>query len=325
MIEHESLTPQGRRHSPPRAGSLPPPMLVLAAFAPAASAGAPSDDGPGTTIHQTLPIASTDAGYQGGVEECAELDLAPGEVFWHFVLTQTDAASATLDASFSVAGDVSTDSYKKTGGTLRFGITTPTADTLLSAWTAAEGGNLNLSHICQGEEAPTPTPDVTPTPTPDVTPTPTPDVTPTPTPDVTPTPTPEVTPTPTPEVTPTPTPEVTPTPTPEVTPTPTPEVTPTPTPEVTPTPTPEVTPTPTPEVTPTPTPEVTPTPTPEATPTPTGSELPAESENPTPSGGVEAATGTPRVTVPPTDALGQAAPVTSEGWRIVLAGLASLS
>ena len=167
-------------------------MLVLAAFAPAASAGAPSDDGPGTTIHQTLPIASTDAGYQGGVEECAELDLAPGEVFWHFVLTQTDAASATLDASFSVAGDVSTDSYKKTGGTLRFGITTPTADTLLSAWTAAEGGNLNLSHICQGEEAPTPTPDVTPTPTPDVTPTPTPDVTPTPTPDVTPTPTPEV-------------------------------------------------------------------------------------------------------------------------------------
>jgi hypothetical protein len=126
------------------------------------------------------------------------------------------------------------------------------------------------------------------------------------------------------DATPTPTPEVTPTPTPEVTPTPTPEVTPTPTPEVTPTPTPEVTPTPTPEVTPTPTPEVTPTPTPEATPTPTGSELPAESENPTPSGGVEGATGTPSVTVPPTDALGQGTSSTSESWRIILAGLASL-
>ena len=141
------------------------------------------------------------------------------------------------------------------------------------------------------------------------------DVTPTPTP-VVPTPTPVV-PTPTPVV-PTPTPIV-PTPTPIV-PTPTPLV-PTPTPIV-PTPTPLV-PTPTPVV-PTPTPVV-PTPTPVvSTPTPTGSELPAESTNPSPTGGVEGATGTPGVTPPSTDAIGDASTPSGNNWRIVLAALASL-
>jgi hypothetical protein len=143
---------------------------------------------------------------------------------------------------------------------------------------------------------------------PAVVPTPTP-VVPTPTP-VVPTPTPVV-PTPTPVV-PTPTPVV-PTPTP-VLPTPTPVV-PTPTPVV-PTPTPVV-PTPTPVV-PTPTPEITPTP------APTGSELPAESEQPSPTGGVEAATGTPGVTPPSTDTISDASASSSGTWRIVLAGLASI-
>ena len=142
-------------------------MLVMAAFAPAVSAA--------TDIHQDLPIASTDASYQGSSEECDSADLAPGEVLWHFVLTQTDADTAQLDASFTTAGDVSVDSYKKTGGTLHFAIITPTADWLTAASTDADGGNLNLSHICQGE---TPSPSPSPSPTPDVTPTPTPDVTP---------------------------------------------------------------------------------------------------------------------------------------------------
>jgi hypothetical protein len=155
--------------------------------------------------------------------------------------------------------------------------------------------------------------DVTPTPTP-VVPTPTP-VVPTPTP-VVPTPTPVV-PTPTPIV-PTPTPIV-PTPTPIV-PTPTPIV-PTPTPIV-PTPTPVI-PTPTPVV-PTPTPVV-PTPTPVvSTPTPTGSELPVESSQPSPTGGVEGATGTPGVTPPSTDTIGDASTPSGNSWRIVLAALASL-
>jgi hypothetical protein len=196
-------------------------MLVVAAFAPAASYAVEG----GTSLNQTPPISSDDAQFQGSDEDCADAGLAPGEVLWHFVLTQTDADTAQLDASFASAGDISVDSYKKTGSTLHFAIITPTADTLLSAWTAAVGGNLNLSHICQGE---------------------------------------------------------------------------------------------------TPSPSPTPSPTPEVTPSPTGSELPAESENPTPSGGVEAATGTPSVTVPPTDTLGQGASGTSESWRLILAGLAAL-
>ena len=60
------------------------------------------------------------------------------------------------------------------------------------------------------------------------------------------------------------------------------------------------------------------------TPTPTGSELPVESENPTPTGQVGGVVGTPRVTPPSTDAIGDAAPATGGSWRIVLAGLAGL-
>ncbi len=64
--------------------------------------------------------------------------------------------------------------------------------------------------------------------------------------------------------------------------------------------------------------------TPEGAPTPTGSDLPAESERPTPTGGVEGATGTPGVTPPSTDALSDATSSTSGSWRIVLASLAGL-
>ncbi len=64
--------------------------------------------------------------------------------------------------------------------------------------------------------------------------------------------------------------------------------------------------------------------TPEGAPTPTGSELPAESERPTPTGGVGGVVGTPNVTPPTTDALSDATSLTSGSWRIVLASLAGL-
>jgi len=109
------------------------------------------------------------------------------------------------------------------------------------------------------------------------------------------------------------------------------------TPTQTPTPTPPAatpTPTPTPPAaTPTPTPGggeegATPTPTPPAatpTPTPGGGEGGA-TPTPTPQGGVSGATGTPHVTLPPTDAAADAAPepAAPDGWRLVLLGLASL-
>jgi hypothetical protein len=101
----------------------------------------------GTSLHQETPISWDDPGFQGTEDECAEADLAAGQVLWHFVLVQTDAASATLTAEFEDAGTVMTDSYKKTGKTLHFNIITG-QDTLWAASTDAVGFLLNLSHIC---------------------------------------------------------------------------------------------------------------------------------------------------------------------------------
>jgi hypothetical protein len=109
------------------------------------------------------------------------------------------------------------------------------------------------------------------------------------------------------------------------TPTPTP-VPPTPTPTPVP-PTPTPTPVP-PTPTPTPVPP-TPTPTPGggeggATPTPTPTPVPP-TPTPTPQGQVSGATGTPAVTLPPTNTAAAAAVQqdSSDGWRIVLLGLAA--
>ena len=57
---------------------------------------------------------------------------------------------------------------------------------------------------------------------------------------------------------------------------------------------------------------------------PTGSELPIETESVAPTGGVEGATGTPAVTPPSTDTIGDGSGPLSGSWRIVLAGLATL-
>jgi hypothetical protein len=133
-------------------------------------------------------------------------------------------------------------------------------------------------------------------------------------------------PTPTPVVTPAPTPVVTPAPTPVVTPAPTPVVTPAPTPVVTPAPTASVLPTE--STNPTPTPVVTPAPTPVVTPAPTASVLPTESVNPTPAptGTVGGATGTPGITLPPTDTLPStgAAGTGSDGLRFAYLMLAAV-
>jgi hypothetical protein len=115
---------------------------------------------------------------------------------------------------------------------------------------------------------------------------------------------------------------------PQPTPTPTPVVTPTPTPlptedvNPTPTPTPVVTPTPT----PLPTEDVNATP----TPTPTTTVAPTEDVNatptPTPAGTVGGATGTPDLTLPPTDMLpgSDASGPSSDGLRLVYLLLAAI-
>lgn len=76
-------------------------------------------------------------------------------------------------------------------------------------------------------------------------------------------------------------------------------------------------------------PQPTPTPTAEPTPTPTGevepTSTPTTAPTPTPTGDVEAATGTPTVTLPPTDTLGSTPSTPAgEGWRLILLAMAGI-
>jgi hypothetical protein len=158
--------------------------------------------------HQDFPIAWDDPAYQGSDEECSSLDLAPGEVYWHFVQTQipdslTDPADALL--SIDIAGtddDVAgLPAYDINGKTVHWQATTPqiTLDGISS--NVGGDGVLNLSHICLGAEKETPTPsdeEETPTPSDEETPTPSDEETPTPSDEETPTPSDEEE-TPTPE------------------------------------------------------------------------------------------------------------------------------
>jgi hypothetical protein len=93
-----------------------------------------------------------DQGFQGSAEECRKLDLGPGDVVWHFVLTSPDADSGHLTATFDKAGDVTVENADSPAAVLHFYVWTG-HDTLLDAETTdVDGNNLVLSHICAGQE-----------------------------------------------------------------------------------------------------------------------------------------------------------------------------
>jgi hypothetical protein len=80
--------------------------------------------------------------------------VAPGDVLWHFVHTDTGLADlpSKLTAEFATAGTLEADGYQNGNSIVMYDITTG-HDTLLSASDDIEnGGNLNLSHICVGPE-----------------------------------------------------------------------------------------------------------------------------------------------------------------------------
>jgi len=113
------------------------------------------------SLHQTLPIASTAAGYQGTEQDCANLNLQPGQVQWHFVHTMTSSVylPSTLTLTFQNAGTVTAPGFVNGSSVVMYNYQTPTADTLISASdtigsAALPIGNLNLSHICQGGPPP---------------------------------------------------------------------------------------------------------------------------------------------------------------------------
>ena len=119
-------------------------LVGSALLGPAAAAVSAND------LHQTPPISWDASGY--GDEDCPVLE--PGQVLWHFIQNQVgdEDASGTLTATFTDAGKVEVESYKKSGPVLHWQIITG-HDTLLDASTDVDSdGNFNLSHICVGPE-----------------------------------------------------------------------------------------------------------------------------------------------------------------------------
>jgi hypothetical protein len=117
----------------------------------------------------------TDSSETEDGEDCETGDVEEGEVLWHFILNQVDPPvqdgdpdfPLVLNAEFDGAG-ILTDEGEDAGDggkTHHFFVFTTGDDILLGAWVSLPDGttygNLNLSHICHGdevEETPTPTP-----------------------------------------------------------------------------------------------------------------------------------------------------------------------
>jgi hypothetical protein len=78
------------------------------------------------------------------------LEIGDGEIGVHFVLTQPDADSGTLDATFSTDSFSGVASSGPNQGSLQwFAVITGDGDTtILSAHTDVTGGDLKLSHTC---------------------------------------------------------------------------------------------------------------------------------------------------------------------------------
>ncbi len=104
-------------------------------------------------LHQTPPISWDDAGFQGSASDCRGADLAPGEVLWHFVHTDTKSGDlpSTIDAQFA-SGSQSGDGYVNGNSIVMYELITGHT-TLNGASDSIENdGLLNLSHICVGKE-----------------------------------------------------------------------------------------------------------------------------------------------------------------------------
>ena len=106
-----------------------------------------------TDLHASQQgTAWNDQEFQGSAADCDGLELGPGDVVWHFVLTSPDADSGHLTATFDKAGDKTVENADSPAAILHFYVWTG-HDTLLDAETTDVDGNLlNLSHICAGKE-----------------------------------------------------------------------------------------------------------------------------------------------------------------------------
>jgi len=98
-------------------------------------------------IHQTLPISS--AGF--GVDTTGDCHGSPGQdqLDWHFVLNQSATDDQTLTVTFANAGTITVGSDQVVDHyVLHYDVYTTGADTLVSASTSGDTGQLQLSDIC---------------------------------------------------------------------------------------------------------------------------------------------------------------------------------
>jgi hypothetical protein len=113
-------------------------------------------------LHQPVPIDWNDAGSQGTGDDCTGLNLEPGQVLWHFILSKSTTSDPTMtatfaDASFNVTDlpptQISPDSLLADHWTIHWDVIT-NQTTLTGASTSGTGNEFNLSHICAGGPPP---------------------------------------------------------------------------------------------------------------------------------------------------------------------------
>jgi hypothetical protein len=117
--------------------------LVLALAAPAMA-----NDG------QQTNVAWNDVNFQGDEGECADADLDPGQVLWHFVQTGVSTDSGNLTAVFASGAVGPVANYASPGSTLHWNIITGETTLISFSSDVVSDGNLVLSHICNGGPPP---------------------------------------------------------------------------------------------------------------------------------------------------------------------------
>jgi hypothetical protein len=106
-----------------------------------------------------LPIAWDASAFQGDETECADADLEPGEVLWHFVHTMTDGSDlpATLTVTFSDATTQTVAGFTadfEGNSVVHYEVISGQTSLVSASDTIVDDGQLLLSHICSGGPPP---------------------------------------------------------------------------------------------------------------------------------------------------------------------------
>lgn len=113
-------------------------------------------------LAQTIPeggITWDASGFQGDETECADADLEPGEVLWHFVHTMTDGGDlpSTLTVTFSDGTTQTVSGFTadfEGNSVVHYEVTSGQTNLLSASDTINNDGQLLLSHICSGGPPP---------------------------------------------------------------------------------------------------------------------------------------------------------------------------